>query len=133
MVATEVRQEIVEVGRRWRGSLVRLGCLAGELGDFGGGGLDGGRACAHWIADALDVEVCTAREWLRIGRALQHLPQVAAAFEADELSYTKVRQLTRVATAATEAELLELAARTPAGRLGVALAAWSARYEDEQT
>ena len=45
--------------------------------------------------------------------------------------FTKVRALTRLASADNEAELLEIAERTPAGDLGRALAAWSARNEDE--
>lgn len=88
---------------------------------------DGAVTCAHWVADHLDVEVCTAREWLRIGRALRTLPVIAAAWADRSLSYSKVRALTRVATVANEAELVELARRVPAGRLGVALATWTTR------
>lgn len=75
------------------------------------------------------MEVCTAREWLRIGRALRDLPVVTEAFGSGRLSYSKVRALTRVATPSSEVELCELAERVPAGRLGQALAAWSARHE----
>jgi hypothetical protein len=80
----------------------------------------------------LDVEVCTAREWLRVGRALEALPVVDAAFGEGRISYAKVRHLTRVATEANEAELVGIAERTPAGRLCGELARWQARREEPE-
>jgi hypothetical protein len=85
---------------------------------------------AHWIAAQLDVCVSTAREWIRIGKALRTLPAVDAAFEGHELSYAKVRALTRVARPESEDESVGLARSVPAGRLGHALAAWTQRHED---
>ena len=128
-----LRAELTEIGRRWSVSLTRLVRLSVQLDESGEWALDGSPTCAHWIAAALDVEVCTAREWLRIGRGLAELPLTAEAFTSGALSFTKVRALTRLATPANERELLDLAERTPAGRLGTALAAWSARHEDEDT
>jgi hypothetical protein len=90
---------------------------------------DGAPTCAHWIADALDVEVSTAREWLRIGRALADLTLTDERFADGRLSYSKVRALTRVATPDDEAELCALAEQVPAGRLVSSLAAWTARRE----
>lgn len=85
---------------------------------------------AHWIAMNLDVEVCTAREWIRIGKALERLPICDEAFRSQRLSYSKIRALTRVAKPETEAELATMAENIPAGRLNSALAAWSLRNED---
>jgi hypothetical protein len=42
------------------------------------------------------------RERVRIGRALRELPQIEAAFIAGELSYSRVREVTRVAQPDTE-------------------------------
>jgi hypothetical protein len=42
------------------------------------------------------------RERVRIGRALRQLPQIEAAFIAGELSYSRVREVTRVAQPDTE-------------------------------
>jgi hypothetical protein len=84
-------------------------------------------SAAHWIAAVADIEVSTAREWIRIGRLLRSLTVIAAAFAADKLSYSKVRTLTRIATPANEAELLEIATAVPAGHLGRALASWMHR------
>ena len=41
--------------------------------------LDGAPSAAHWMADRLDVCIATAREWIRIGKALSDLPAVTAA------------------------------------------------------
>ncbi len=132
--ATSLREQVVAVGQRWSAAQHRLVELVVALDDSGEWAADGAATCAHWVADALEVEVCTAREWLRIGRKLAELPAVAAAFTAGRLSYSKVRALTRVATPENEADLCELALRVPAGRLGHAIAAWLTRHETpEQT
>lgn len=49
-----------------------------------------------------------------MARALRVLPLTSRAFGAGELSFSKVRALTRVATPATEAELVTLAKNAPA-------------------
>ena len=46
---------------------------------------------------------------MRVARALEHLPQISASFERGEISYSKVRAMTRVATAANEEALLNVA------------------------
>ncbi len=51
----------------------------------------------------------TAREHVRVARALLGIPVIRAEFAAARLSYAKVRALTRIATPATEAGLAELA------------------------
>lgn len=126
-----VRTEFTRFGRRWSTALSRLIPASVDLDESGEWALDGSPTCAHWIAATLDIEVSTAREWLRIGRALATLPTTSAAFANGTLSYTKARSLTRIATATNETELLDLAATTSAGHLGRALAVWSAQHEDE--
>ena len=51
----------------------------------------------------------TAREHVRVARALRDLPVIRAEFAAARLSYAKVRALTRIATPDTEAGLAEIA------------------------
>ena len=87
----------------------------------------GATTAAHWIAATADIEVCTAREWIRVGRRLRALPKISDAFAADLVSYSKVRALTRLASHDNEDELLAIAATVPAGQLGRALAAWVGR------
>jgi 5-methylcytosine-specific restriction endonuclease McrA len=127
--AWSVREELIEAGARWSRGLGRLVRLAAEFDRSMEWAVDGAPTCAHWMAEALDVEVSTAREWLRIGRALADLTVIDEAFEQGRLSYSKVRALTRVATPENEHELCSLAERVPAGRLVCSLAAWRARRE----
>ena len=90
----------------------------------------GSPTAAHYLAELADVEVCTAREWIRVGRRVRELPATADAFAARRLSYAKVRALTRFATAENELELIALAESMPAGHLNRALAAW---FRDRST
>lgn len=126
----DLRAEVMAVGSAWARALCRLVHLVRDLDSSGDWVLDGSRTCAHWVASVLDVEVCTAREWLRIGRALAGLPEIDAAFSSGRISYSKVRQLTRIASPELEGELLQIAERVPAGRLGVELARWLAGHEE---
>jgi hypothetical protein len=131
---SSLRAAVIAVGQHWATAQRRLIRLVVELDTSGEWAVDGSPTCAHWVADAIDVEVCTAREWLRVGRAVGVLRTIDRAFESGELSYSKVRGLTRVATPENEAELCKLALRVPAARLPHALAAWLARHETpEQT
>ena len=83
-----VRGEFTRYGRCWSSSITQLIALSVELDDSGEWALDGSPTCAHWIAATLDIEVGTAREWLRIGRALAHLPMTTNAFTNGGLSFT---------------------------------------------
>lgn len=65
----------------------------------------------HATARRFDLGVRDTRERVRIGRALRHLPQIEAAFVAGELSYSRVREITRIASPQTEGTWLELARR----------------------
>lgn len=90
---------------------------------------DGARTCAHWISAAVQVEVCTAREWIRVGHVLARATSVAEAFASGELSYSKVRTVSRLLTPDNEAALLDLARRTPASELSKAVARWLGDHE----
>ena len=69
----------------------------------------GAVSCAHWLAWRIGLDQATAREKVRVAKALGNLPVIDGALKAGKLSYAKVRALTRVATPETEAKLLELA------------------------
>lgn len=72
--------------------------LAADFADSGEWMPTGAVSAAHWIASVADIEVSTAREWVRVGRRLRSLPVIGDLFDADELSYSKVRALSRFAT-----------------------------------
>lgn len=105
--------------------------LAAEFADSGEWVASGVPSAAHWIAASADIEVCTAREWIRVGRALRNLSIVTELFDAGALSYSKVRTLTRFVTAANESTLVALAVDVPAGQLGRAIAAWLSRTSED--
>jgi hypothetical protein len=134
MVATRstsvsLRDAVLAAGAGWSTGLRRLVLLVATFDISGEWRTDGAPSCAYWVAQALEVEESTAREWVRVGRTLGRLPVIQDAFERDLLSYSKVRTLTRVATAKNEAELCELAQQVPASRLARALAEWLGRNE----
>ena len=66
----------------------------------------GFRSCAAWLSWRVGLDLGAARERVRVARALGTLPLLADALARGELSYAKVRALTRVATPETEARLL---------------------------
>jgi hypothetical protein len=74
--------------------------------DERGGWNRGFRSCAHWLCWRTGLELGAAREKVRVARALADLPLLAAAMRQGQLSFSKVRALTRIATAANEEELL---------------------------
>ena len=67
--------------------------------------------CAEWLAWRCDLSMTTAREKVRVAHALKDLPAMSKAFSFGELSYAKVRELTRVARQDNEEPLVEFALR----------------------
>lgn len=106
--------------------------LAADFADSGEWMATNAASAAHWIAAVADIEVCTAREWIRVGRRLRSLTFIADLFEADELSYSKVRVLSRAATPENEQQLAAIAIDVPAGALPRAIAAWLHRNSDDR-
>jgi 5-methylcytosine-specific restriction endonuclease McrA len=74
-------------------------------------------SCAAWLSWKCQMSSGTAREHVRVARALRDLPVIRARFAAAKLSYAKVRALTRIATPATEASLAALAGPMTANQL----------------
>jgi hypothetical protein len=67
------------------------------------------QSCAHWLNWKCGINIGAAREKVRVAHALALLPGISAAMERGELSYSKVRAITRIADAATEELLLSIA------------------------
>jgi len=66
-------------------------------------------------ASAIATTVC--RRWRRVAKALAELPHISTAFSRAEVSYSKVRAMTRVATPGNEAPLLYMAKEASAAQL----------------
>ncbi|HKW94665.1 MAG TPA: DUF222 domain-containing protein [Methylomirabilota bacterium] len=97
--------EIAELSAHLEAATARLLTLIPEFDARGGWG-NGFRSCAHWLSWRVGLDLGAARERVRVARALATLPALAQALARGELSYAKVRALTRVATPETEARLL---------------------------
>jgi hypothetical protein len=129
----QLREELREVIAVWSSSQRRVVELAARFADSNDWIHDGAATAAHWLAEVAEIEVSTAREWIRVGRKLANLPATSAAFEQGRLSYSKARTLSRVATRENEEELLAIAVEVPAGYLGRALAEWMTdNFDPEQ-
>ncbi len=128
----EIGERLVEVGLRADDDHFRVVGLAADFADSVEWAAAGFSSPGRWIAVRLDVARRTANDWIRVGRALRSLPVISAALEAHLVSFAKAKELTRTATADTEAELVELAGRVPAADLPAAVAAWSQRFEPDE-
>jgi len=72
---------------------------------------------AEWLAWRCDLSMTTAIEKVRVAHALKTLPAISGAFATGELSYSKVRALTRVANRDNEDDLLAFALRHTAANV----------------
>ncbi len=105
--------EIAELSAHLEAATAHLLDLIREF-DARAGWNTGFRSCAAWLAWRVGLDPGAARERVRVAHALGTLPLLARALARGELSYAKVRALTRVATPETEARLLAV------GRAGTA-------------
>ncbi|HWN53941.1 MAG TPA: DUF222 domain-containing protein, partial [Methylomirabilota bacterium] len=109
----QLGDEIAELSAHLDAATARLLDLIRKF-DARGGWNTGFHSCAAWLSWRVGLDLGAARERVRVARALGTLPRLAEALARGELSYAKVRALTRVATPETEARLLGL------GRAGTA-------------
>jgi hypothetical protein len=65
--------------------------------------------CAHWLNWRCGIGLGAAREKVRVARALETLPGISDSMAHGRVSYSMVREMTRVATADNEAYLLSIA------------------------
>ncbi|MCZ6618771.1 MAG: DUF222 domain-containing protein, partial [Gammaproteobacteria bacterium] len=77
----------------------------------------GSADCADWLNLRCGITRNTAQEKVRVARALWTLPQIEEAFKRGDLSYSKVRALTRVACEINETDLLDYALGATASQL----------------
>ena len=79
---------------------------------------------ARWLAWRLGIHLHTAQERLRTALALEQLPLTSEAMAEGQLSYAKVRTLTRAATPDNEAFLVEHAKAGSAANLDRLISGW---------
>ncbi len=81
-------------------------------------------SCAHWLHWRTGIDLGAAREKVRVARALPALPVVSGCMQRGQLSYAKVRALTRVATPGNEQALVDLALAGTAAHVERFVRAW---------
>ena len=105
----ELEAQITELAGHLNAANYRWLALIAEF-DRRNGWADGKLpSCAHWLNFKCGLNLGAAREKVRVAHALESLPKIASSMARGELSYSKVRALTRVACAATEDALLMIA------------------------
>ena len=100
-------ERIAELSSRIQAATYDLLVLIREFD--AGSGWSGCTSCAHWLSWRTGLAPGPAREHVRVARALAKLPKLSDAMRRGQVSYSKVRAVTRVATPETEQALLDVA------------------------
>src|SRR5437899_2511137 len=115
--------EIAELSAHLEAATARLLDLIRAF-DAREGWNNGFRSCAAWLSWRVGLDLGAARERVRVARALGTLPLLAQALARGELSYAKVRALTRVATPQIEERLLAVGRAGTADHVGRIVRGW---------
>jgi hypothetical protein len=102
-------ERIADLSAQIQAATYHLLMMIREFDERGGWNHGRCRSCAHWLNWRTGLDLGAAREKVRVARALGELPLISASMKKGEISYSKVRAMTRVATATNEAELLDFA------------------------
>lgn len=110
--------EIAVLAGQLAAATARFLRLVGEFDDCAGWEVYWGlRSTSHWLSWKTGVDPRTAREHVRVARALRIMPHTAARFAEGRLSYSKVRAITRVCTPETEEDMASLAMGSTASQV----------------
>ncbi len=90
------------------------------------------KSCAHWLNWRCGVAPRTAREHVRVARALEEFPSIRQAFLDGEISYSKVRAITRVVIPENEDYLVQLSLDGTASQVERVCGAMRRRDRDEE-
>ena len=93
----EIAALATQVNRATHGLLTRIR----RFDEVEGWAEQGAKSCAHWLTWRIGLDPGTAREKVRVARALGTLTKIDEAFATGDLSYAKVRAVTRIATPQT--------------------------------
>jgi hypothetical protein len=123
-VLTTLSEEITRLSARVAAETYRLLSLIAEFDRLEGWRREGFASCVEWLAYSTRIDKMTAREKVRVARALARLPETSAAMARGEISFSQVRAITRVADAESELELLEHASEMSAAALERLVRSW---------
>jgi hypothetical protein len=117
-------EEIAELSACIDAATHRLLSLVAEFYRRSGWNDGACRSCAHWLSWRIGLDLGAAREKVRVARALEKLPGLSEALRRGEISYSKARAVTRVATPDTEENLLGVARAGSASQVEKIVRAW---------
>jgi hypothetical protein len=109
LTSEQLEHELQQLAGHLAAATASFLVLVGEYDARGAWGDWQALSCAQWLGFRCGVGIVAAREQVRVARALRGLPTVTAKFLAGEVSYSKVRAITRVAHGNNEADLVEMA------------------------
>lgn len=112
-----IEREIGELAAHIAAATCRWLELVAEFDRRAGHEAWGFHSCGAWVSWRCSIDPRSAREHVRVARALGELPLARDRFRRGELSYSKVRAITRIATPQIEAELVEMARFATAAQL----------------
>jgi len=130
MAMERLEAEITESSAHLAAAECRWLLMIAEFDRRDGAACWGALSTAHWLNWRCGLALGAGRERVRVGRRLSELPAITTAFATGQLSYSKVRALTRVATPADEARFVELALAMTAEHLERLLRAYRKATSD---
>jgi hypothetical protein len=77
--------------------------MVADLDEQGAWKADGATSMSPWLAARYGLGWGTARDWVRVARALRRIPKIAEAYDAGRLSWDQLKPLTRFAMPDTDA------------------------------
>ena len=120
--AEKLGNRIAELAARIQAATYELLVLIREFD--AGGAWSGFASCAVWLSWRTGLAPGAAREHVRVAQALERLPKLSDAMRRGQVSYSKVRAVTRVATPETEQVLLDVALAGTAAHVERVVRAW---------
>lgn len=128
----DLADEITTLAAHIHAATARLLDLIAKFDRLRGWERGGHRSCAHWLAFRTGIGLPTAREKVRAARALTELPRTRGAMARGELSFSKVRALTRAATPENEEALLDFARGCTTAQTERMVRAWKKHSRAEE-
>ena len=119
----ELGEAIAELAARLHSATYQLLVMLREFDECAGWN-NGFLSCAHWLHWRTGIDLGASREKVRVARALAALPLASATMQTGQLSYAKVRALTRVATSDNERRLVDVALAGTAAHVERVVRAW---------
>jgi hypothetical protein len=113
----QLGDEITELAAHIHAATYKFLVLIREFDERSGWSCGATKSCAHWLNYRCGIGLGAAREKVRVAHAMKDLPLICEAFRKGEVSYSKVRAMTRVATPKNEDRLMNIAAHGTASHV----------------